>query len=52
VPKLIVALQHFPNLPQGYRILASCYAHMARFEEARVIIERLRAICPLVGARS
>ena len=48
VPKLIVALQHFPNLPQGYRILASCYAHMGRFEEARVIIERLRAISPLV----
>ena len=29
-----------------YRALASCYAHMGRLDEARAVIERLRAISP------
>src|SRR6478752_1257000 len=32
----------------AYRILAACYAHMGRLDEAREIIVRLRAITPLV----
>ena len=29
-------------------MLASCYAHMGRLEEARAVIERLRAVSPVV----
>ena len=31
-----------------YRVLASCYAHMGRLNEAREILKRLRAITPVV----
>lgn len=31
-----------------YRVLAASYAHMGRIEDARAIIERLRAITPAV----
>ena len=31
-----------------YRILASCYAHMGRLDEAREIVGRLCAITPAV----
>jgi pentatricopeptide repeat protein len=31
-----------------YRILASCYAHMGRLDEARAIVGRLCAITPAV----
>jgi adenylate cyclase len=48
VPKLTLAVQHLPNAPQGHRVLASCYAHMGRREEARAVIERLRAVSPVV----
>jgi hypothetical protein len=30
------------------RYLAACYAHMGRLDEARDIVERLRAITPAV----
>jgi hypothetical protein len=29
-------------------ILAACYAQMGRLDEGREIVERLRAICPVV----
>jgi TolB-like protein/class 3 adenylate cyclase len=48
MPKLIAAVQHRPSAPQHHRVLASCYAHMGRLEEARAIIERLRTISPVV----
>jgi adenylate cyclase len=48
MPKLIAAVQHLPNAPQHHRVLASCYAHMGRLDEARAVIERLRTISPLV----
>ncbi len=48
MPKLIAAVQHRPSSPQPHRVLASCDAHMGRLEEARVIIERLRTISPVV----
>jgi TolB-like protein len=48
MPNLIAAGQHLPNAPQQHRVLASCYAHMGRLEEARAIIERLRTISPVV----
>ena len=48
VPKLLVAIQDAPGFPDAYRHLAACYAHMGRLDEARDVIERLRAITPIV----
>jgi adenylate cyclase len=44
VPRLRVAVEEYPGFPQPYRILAACYAHMGRLDDARAIVERLRAI--------
>ena len=48
VPKLLLAIQDDPSSPQPYRTLAACYAHMGRLDDARVMVERLRAITPVV----
>ena len=48
LPKLTLAVQHLPNAPHRHRVLASCYAHMGRLEEAHAIIEWLRAVSPVV----
>ncbi len=48
VPKLLLAIQEDPSFPEPYRILAACYAHMGRLDDAREIVERLRAITPAV----
>ena len=50
IAKLLLAIQEDPNYPPPYRFLASCYAHMGRLDEARVIVRRLRAITPLVAS--
>ena len=36
-----------PNRRQ-YRVLAACYAHLGRLDEARATIARLRTITPVV----
>ena len=46
--KLRASVQYHPGYPQPYRFLAACYAHMGRLGEARAIVNRLRAITPLV----
>jgi TolB-like protein/class 3 adenylate cyclase len=46
VPKLILAIQEDPSAPAPYRLLAACYAHMGKLNEARAVVERLRAIAP------
>jgi len=48
VPKLLLAIQEDPSFPQPYRTLAACYAHMGRLDVARGIVDRLRAITPVV----
>ena len=48
VPKLLLAIQDQPSLAQGYRILAACYAHMGRLDDARETVARLRAITSAV----
>jgi len=48
VPKLLLAIQEDASHPLPYRYLAACYAHMDRFDDAREIIARLRAITPVV----
>jgi len=46
--KLLASLEQLPTFTVTYRLLASCYAHMGRLDEAREIVNRLRAITPVV----
>jgi adenylate cyclase len=48
VPKLLLAIQDDPSFPGPYRALAACYAHMGRLDDAREIVDRLRAITPVL----
>jgi adenylate cyclase len=48
VPKLLLAIQDDPSHAHPYRVLAACYAHMGRRDDARDIVVRLRAITPIV----
>jgi len=48
LPKLLLAVQGDPSFPLSYRYLAACYAHMGRLDDAREIVQRLRAITPVV----
>jgi adenylate cyclase len=45
---LAASLEQAPTFAMTYRLLASCYAHMGRLDEARETIRRLRAITPVV----
>jgi tetratricopeptide (TPR) repeat protein len=49
---LILSIQDHPGYPNSYRILAACYAHMGRLDEARTIVAQLRAITPQVLPRA
>jgi TolB-like protein/class 3 adenylate cyclase len=49
--KLLLSIQDNPGSPLAYRVLASCYAHMGRLDEARAIVARLRAITPQIVPR-
>jgi TolB-like protein len=46
--KLLIGIQEDPSAPQPYRILAACYAHMGRLDDAREIVKRLLAITPVL----
>jgi tetratricopeptide (TPR) repeat protein len=48
VPKFLLAMQEDPSLPNPYRYLAACYAHMGRLDEAREIVARVRPITGVV----
>jgi TolB-like protein len=45
---LLASLDLAPTFPVTYRVLAACYAHMGRLDDAREIVRRLRAITPAV----
>jgi adenylate cyclase len=45
---LLASLDLAPTFPVTYRVLASCYAHMGRLDDAREIVRRLRKISPAV----
>jgi adenylate cyclase len=45
---LVLAVQDQPEYPHIMRLLAVCYAHLGRVNDAKEIIERLRAITPRV----
>ncbi len=40
----LLSIQDDPGYPLSYRVLAACYAHMGRLDEARAIVAKLRAI--------
>jgi adenylate cyclase len=44
VPELLVAIQDDPSYPEAYRVLAACYAHLGRLDEARETVKRLRVV--------
>jgi adenylate cyclase len=48
LPKLLHSIQEDPNFPPPYRVLAACYAHMGRLDDAREIVTRLRAVTSVV----
>jgi tetratricopeptide (TPR) repeat protein len=49
--KLLLSIQDDPGYPPAYRILAACYAHIGRLDEARAIVAKLRAITPVIVPR-
>ena len=48
MPRLLLTIQEQPNAPTSYRILAACYAHMGRLNDAQEMIARLRTITAVV----
>jgi len=52
VAMLLRSLQEQPDWAPAYRMLAACYAHMGRLDDATNIVERLRAITPLIVPKS
>jgi pentatricopeptide repeat protein len=50
--KLLESLERAPSFTVTYRVLAACYAHLGRVDEAREIVRRLRAITPVVVERA
>jgi adenylate cyclase len=48
LPELLRANQDDPGFPIAYRLLASCYAHLGRLDDAREIVRRLGTITPAV----
>jgi TolB-like protein len=48
VPHLRLAIEEEPAFTEPYRLLAACYAHLGRIDEARQVVERLRSFTPMV----
>jgi adenylate cyclase len=45
---LSLSLQQHPNWVPTNQFLAACYGHLGQLDEAKIIIERLRALTPVV----
>ena len=45
---LLLSLQQHPSWIPTYRFLAACYGHLGQLSEAKIIMERLRALTPVV----
>jgi adenylate cyclase len=45
---LLLSLQQHPGWVPTNRFLAACYAHLGQLDEARMIIQRLRTLTPVV----
>jgi tetratricopeptide (TPR) repeat protein len=48
IAALVPAIQEYPGFPASYRMLAASYAHLGRLDEARAMLDRLRAITSLM----
>lgn len=48
IPKAQLAIQEDPSFPPNYRILAICYAHLGRLDDARATIARVPRRAPVV----
>src|SRR5262249_39602354 len=48
VPQLLLAIQEDPSFVPPYRFLAASYAVMGQLDDAREVVERLRAITRVV----
>jgi adenylate cyclase len=48
VPKLLLGIQENPSFPEPHRVLAACYAHMGRLDEAREVVKQLRTVTAVV----
>jgi len=48
VAKLQASIQERPGFALSYRLLAASYAHMGRLDDACEVIERLRAVTPVI----
>jgi adenylate cyclase len=46
--QLLFSINNNPGFPHSFQVLAACYGQMGRFDEARAIVARLRAITPLI----
>jgi adenylate cyclase len=46
--KVHQSIQERPGFAISYAVLATCYAHMGRLEEARAAVERLRILAPAI----
>jgi adenylate cyclase len=46
--QLLISINNNPGFPHSFQVLAACYGEMGRFDEARAIVARLRAITPLI----
>jgi adenylate cyclase len=45
---LLLAIQDNPSAPNPYRILAACYAHLGRLDDAHKVVAQLRNITSAV----
>lgn len=52
VANLQASIQERPGFAMSYRLLAACYAHMGRLDDAREAIDRLRAFTSLIVPRA
>jgi hypothetical protein len=43
-----LSIHNNPGFPHSFQMLAACYGHMGRLEEARTIVTRLQAITPQI----
>jgi adenylate cyclase len=48
VPRLLLAIQEDPGFPYPYRVLAACYAHMGRLDDAQETVARLRTVTSIL----
>jgi adenylate cyclase len=47
--KLALSVRAYPGWPLPYRTLAACYAHMGRLNDARAVVDQLRAVAPVTA---